>query len=138
MAMYQFVYVSREVMRFTDEQLQDLLKVSRRKNSACQVTGLLLYVSGNFIQLLEGAREDVLATRDRIAADTRHRGMNTLLDGPCEKRDFQDWSMGFEKVGGSEADKLPGYSDFLTQTAGESAQGSAALRLLEFFRKLSG
>ena len=135
--MYQFVYVSSEVIRFTDEQLNELLAVSRRKNSACGVTGLLLYIHGNFIQLLEGAREDVLATCARIAADPRHRGMNTLLEGPCEKRVFADWSMGFKKVEGPEAEKLPGYSYFLSESDEESTRGPASLQLLEFFRKMN-
>jgi hypothetical protein len=135
--MYQYVYVSSEAYRFTDAQLRDLLEVSRRKNDACAVTGLLLYLSGNFIQLLEGAKEDVLATRDRIAADNRHRGMNTVLEGPCEKRDFQDWSMGFERLESPEAETLPGYSDFLSTPAGDSRHQSAALRLLEFFKRIA-
>jgi hypothetical protein len=135
--MYQYVYVSSEVYKFTDAQLKDLLEVSRRKNNACGVTGLLLYLSGNFIQLLEGAKEDVLATRTRIAADTRHRGMNTLLEGPCEKRDFQDWSMGFERLESPEAEKLPGYSGFLAKDPDPAAHDSAALRLLEFFKKIA-
>ena len=134
--MYQYVYVSSETNRFTDDQLTELLKVSRRKNSACDVTGLLLYVSGNFIQLLEGEKEHVLATRTRIEADPRHRGMNTLLEGACEKRDFQDWSMGFKKVDGS--DKLPGSSDFLAKNIDQTAQRSGALQLLEFFKELNG
>ena len=135
--MYQFVYVSSETNRFTDAQLKELLEVSRRKNNACGVTGLLLYVSGNFIQLLEGAKEDVLATCARIAEDPRHRGMNTLLEGACERRDFEDWSMGFEKVEGAEAGKLPGYSDFLARKTDQAAERSSALRLLEFFKELN-
>jgi Sensors of blue-light using FAD len=134
---YQIVYKSSEFNRFTDEQLKDLLKVSRDKNDACQVTGLLLYANGNFIQLLEGAKEDVVATYARIVADQRHRGVTKLLEGPCEKRDFADWSMGFKKVEGSEAEKMPGYSDFLMKGADESAQRSAALKLLEFFKKMT-
>jgi len=100
--MYQYVYVSAEAYRFTDAQLKDLLAVSRRKNSACSVTGLLLY-----------------------------------LKGPCEKRDFQDWSMGFERLEGPEAETLPGYSDFLSTPAGDAAHQSAALRLLEFFKRIA-
>jgi len=135
--MYQYVYVSSEAYRFTEMQLLNLLNVSRRKNTACGVTGLLLYLSGNFIQLLEGAKEDVLATRARIATDNRHRGMNTVLEGPCEKRDFQDWSMGFERLEGPEAETLPGYSDFLSKDADDSVHQSAALQLLEFFKRIA-
>jgi hypothetical protein len=51
---YQYVYVSSEVFKFSDVQLMTLMENSRRRNLACDVTGLLLYLSGNFIQLLEG------------------------------------------------------------------------------------
>jgi hypothetical protein len=134
---YQFVYVSSEVITFTEERLAHLLEMSRRKNSECGITGLLLYVNGNFIQLLEGAKEDVLATASRIRADNRHRGMNTLLDAECEKRDFGNWSMGFKRLEGLEAETLPGYNDFLSQEADKSAQHSAALQILEFFKEIT-
>jgi hypothetical protein len=134
--MYQFVYVSSSVNLFSDAQLADLLDVSRRRNAACDVTGLLIYINGNFIQLLEGAWEDVAATRARIETDPRHRGIITLLEGECDGRDFKDWSMAFKKLDGPTATDLPGYSDFLHRDTDESAQRSAALRLLQFFREL--
>lgn len=135
--MHQLVYVSSAVRPFHDAQLTELLDTSRRLNEACHVTGLLLYVRGNFIQLLEGAQADVVATFARIQKDPRHRGLITLMDGACEKRDFPSWSMGFEKVEGSTAEQLPGYSDFLSTGADKDVQSSAALRLLEFFRELN-
>jgi hypothetical protein len=135
--MYQFVYVSSAVSPFTDELLNALLDVSRRRNSACNVTGLLLYANGNFIQLLEGEHVDVLATRARIEADQRHRGMVVLLEGPCAQRDFADWSMAFRKVDGPEAEKLLGFSTFFAQKADPAAQRSAAVRMLEFFKELN-
>jgi hypothetical protein len=134
--MYQFVYVSSAVNLFSDSQLADLLDASRRRNASCGVTGLLVYLNGNFIQLLEGAREDVAATRVRIETDPRHRGMITLLEGDCDGRDFENWSMAFEKLDDPTAAELPGYSDFLRRDTDESAHHSAALRLLQFFREL--
>lgn len=135
--MHQLVYVSSAVRPFHDAQLTELLEVSRRLNEASQLTGLLLYVRGNFIQLLEGPQKEVTATFARIQKDTRHRGLITLLDDVCEKREFPNWSMGFEKVEGSTADQLPGYSDFLDTGADKATQCSAALRLLDFFRELN-
>jgi hypothetical protein len=134
---YQFVYVSSEVITFTEERLQKLLEISRRKNSECGVTGLLLYVNGNFIQLLEGAKKDVLVTISRIRADNRHRGMNTLLDAECEKRDFENWSMGFKRVDGLEAETFSGYSEFLSRDNDPSAQASAARQMLAFFKEIT-
>jgi hypothetical protein len=135
--MYHLVYVSSAINVFTDQQLGELLEVSRRKNIACAVTGLLLYISGNFIQLLEGEQADVTSTLARIKQDPRHRGIITLLNEDCEKRDCADWSMGFEKVDGPDAKELPGYSDFLQQDTDESSRHSAALRLLEFFKTVN-
>ncbi len=136
--MYQYLYVSSAVELFSEAQLSDLLKTSRARNEASGLTGLLLYVRGSFIQLLEGEREAVDATRTRIAADPRHRGMITLLEGDCAQRDFPDWAMGFQRVNEAQAAQLPGYSDFLRQSADPAATQSAARKLLEFFKELNG
>jgi hypothetical protein len=134
---FQFVYVSSAIVLFTDHDLQGLLEVSRRRNAESGLTGLLLYVNGNFIQLLEGEKEAVFATRDRIASDSRHRGMIVLLEDFSEKRDFPDWSMGFEALDPMAAADLPGLSDFLRGKVGAEVRNSSALRLLEFFRDLN-
>lgn len=134
--MFQFVYVSSEVIRFTDEKLRDLLEVSRRRNSAAGLTGLLLYANGSFIQLLEGPQEEVLATRARIEKDPRHSSLVVLLEGPCETRDFEDWSMGFRRVAKDEEAVIPGFRAFFAET-GHAEKRSAALRMLEFFRELN-
>lgn len=118
-------------------QLKHLLEVSRSRNSASGVTGLLLYANGNFIQLLEGEKEDVLATRARIEEDPRHRGLVVLLEGPCEKRDFQDWSMDFRKVNKADGDMIPGFRSFFAEKSDLSEKRSAAVRMLEFFRELN-
>jgi hypothetical protein len=136
--MYQYLYVSSAVELFSESQLQELLEVSRARNLSSGVTGVLLYVRGNFIQLLEGEQADVEATRARIAADPRHRGLITLLEGDCDRRDFPDWSMGFPCLNEAQAAQLPGYSDFLTTSAGRDASQSGARKLLDFFRELNG
>jgi hypothetical protein len=133
--MYHLLYVSSAVNLFSDRQLEELLEVSRTNNSSRGVTGLLLYVGGNFIQMLEGEKEVVLATHMRIANDPRHRGLITLLQGDCAKREFHDWSMGFKKVDGPEAAQAPGYSDFLNKGPDPTEQRSAAIKLFEYFRQ---
>jgi hypothetical protein len=132
--MYQLVYVSSAANLFSEEQLKDLLDVSRRNNSGRGVTGLLLYLGGNFIQALEGEELDVMQTHLRIARDTRHRGLITLLQGTVEKRNFPDWSMGF-KILDPDTNKPPGYNGFLNEKGDPNKQRASALRLLEHFSK---
>jgi hypothetical protein len=135
--MFQYVYVSSAVKAMSDRELADLLEVSRRKNLEADLTGLLLYLHGGFIQLLEGEKDDVLATVARIDQDPRHRGIIVLLEAECKKRDFADWSMGFQKLEGPETARMPGYSDFLAQPSDPGTQRSGALRLLEFFKEIN-
>lgn len=135
--MHQLVYISSASRKFTAPQLVELLELSRERNLACGVTGLLLFINGNFIQLLEGEKEAVHATFARIQADERHRGVNTLWDAPCEHRDFPDWTMGFETLEGPSATGIPGYSDFLSKETKQSEKDSAALQLLSFFKRVA-
>ena len=54
--MFYTVYVSSAVDLFSDEELLKLLDVSRKNNQALDVTGMLLYKGGNFMQFLEGEK----------------------------------------------------------------------------------
>jgi hypothetical protein len=101
------------------------------------VTGLLLYMDGNFIQALEGEKEEVLSTHERIANDPRHRGLITLLQGDIEKRDFGDWSMGFRSLDKDSGPALDGYNDFLARSSDPNEQRNATLKLLENFKSIN-
>ena len=65
MALRSIIYVSSATELFTSETLRDLLAVSRRNNAARGISGILLYWDGNFLQYLEGPREqlDLLMTK---------------------------------------------------------------------------
>ena len=91
----QLVYVSSAVEPFSDDELVDILRVSRRNNTAVGVTGALLYAGGNIMQVLEGPTEAVDSVYARVERDARHRGAIVLLDRPTDDRMFADWSMGF-------------------------------------------
>jgi hypothetical protein len=86
-------------------------------NAKIGVTGMLLYKDGNFMQLIEGPGEPVRALHAKISIDPRHRGLMTLLQGHQEKREFQDWAMGFQSLDVVGLRQLPGYSDILNVPA---------------------
>jgi hypothetical protein len=110
---YSLVYVSSAVELFTNDELEALLDKSRKNNHARDVTGMLLYKDGNFMQFLEGPRENVTALSEKIGADPRHRGMMVLLEEEKPERQFSEWSMGFKKYKSGEKIEIPGYTDFL-------------------------
>ena len=109
--MKRMIYCSQSVRDVTPDELVALLTVSRRNNESVGVSGMLLYCSQSFLQMLEGEPAAVHVTYDRIAADDRHNNVRLLLDADVPSRMFPDWSMGFEHVDEDElALDLPAYT----------------------------
>jgi hypothetical protein len=137
--MFFLVYVSSAVTLFPEKELIDLLEISRCNNRALGVTGMLLYKDGNFMQFLEGPKENVLSLMEKIKKDPRHRGVITLMQQEHEEREFPEWAMGFKKMDSGTLPKIPGYSDFLDLPLTSEQfllQPTKSLRLLLNFKNI--
>jgi hypothetical protein len=95
--MRQLLYVSNTTQGVSVEVLEQILAVSRRNNRAVSITGVLLFLDGGFLQVLEGEEAAVRTTFVRICADTRHWNLHTLFDRDAP-RAFKAWSMGFRHI----------------------------------------
>lgn len=132
----QFVYVSTATQLMDRDQLTELLVVSRRNNETADVTGIMLYVEGAFMQALEGAEAMIDATMARIQRDPRHAGITTLADHPVEAREFGDWAMALAELTRAEAQNISGMSDFLQLPAAELKRDLSPVQcLLEGFKR---
>jgi hypothetical protein len=134
----QLLYVSNTSRDTPQPVLDDILAVARRNNPALGVTGMLLYVDGGFLQVLEGAGEVLEKLYAKIAADKRHWNAQILLKRRSP-RAFGDWSMGFHRPSPSEQRELFQISN--GAIAGHLADGDqpVLLRLMEnFYRIQSG
>lgn len=131
--MYQLLYVSKETSPLSDEDLESILKVSRQNNNRDQITGFLAYLpNGAIIQILEGEKEVVLRTYDRIAKDTRHTKATTVFEHESDERQFLEWSMGFRKMSESEAKAVPGFIDLRDgKTLARLGDGPTVITLLK-------
>jgi hypothetical protein len=94
---HQLLYVSNTTRDADPAMLEDILAASRRNNPPLGITGMLLYVDGGFLQVLEGREETLSALLNKIAADKRHWNTQVLLKRTAEPV-FRDWSMGFHRV----------------------------------------
>jgi hypothetical protein len=92
----QVTYVSSAAHAFSAEELLQLLAKARACNAALGITGMLIYLEGNFLQIVEGESTAVHALCRKIADDPRHRGMLTLMTRSIARRAFSEWSMGFK------------------------------------------
>src|SRR5208282_515145 len=111
--MFSLVYVSSATKPFSKSELLELLEKSRKNNTSLEISGMLLYKDGNFMQVLEGEEQLVRSLYTKISADPRHKGTLALLQSVEEKRQFADWSMGFRDLNSPEVAATPGFNDFL-------------------------
>jgi hypothetical protein len=106
-------YLSSAVDLWSDEDLAQLLRRARANNEKIQVTGMLLYSGGNFIQTLEGPDEAVDRLMTKVEADPRHTGVLVVRRDQVTDRLFSGWSMGFRHVTPDRAAEIPGFTDYL-------------------------
>ncbi len=55
----QIVYISKATTGLERKDVEDILESARDKNQGLDITGFLLFNGKSFVQLLEGAPEDV-------------------------------------------------------------------------------
>lgn len=133
----QLIYTSVAMRPMQPADLEAILSTSLEFNSRHGITGLLVYFStaGEFIQLLEGAREAVLSLyNDRIKQDPRHRNVQTFYLDRAESRICPDWSMSFRvEEDGALRKRLP-VSDFVDGGALTGEETAMAHRLMIAYR----
>jgi hypothetical protein len=137
MGLINLVYVSLSQGDMTDDELKDILKVAREHNGGKNITGMLLYRDGYFIQALEGEAADVDALYAKIQKDPRHHHVLTVFRNTIEKRIFDNWAMGFNHIEEIDPDKMPGFTDFMEKQNDHKffmAHPGRAVQLLEHFR----
>jgi hypothetical protein len=143
--LYRLLYCSRNVIAHSlpadtpidmEHELRAILEASRKHNQANHVTGALLFTASGFAQVLEGYREPVERTFDRISADPRHADVSVLAFTPTERRSFPNWPMAFcgdLRPGHPDrkADPLAHLMSEATVTGERATTGGDLLRLLE-------
>jgi len=93
--LHRLIYVSAARVEMSPEELDNVLAVARRNNTAADVTGLLLYHDGSFFQVLEGPKDAVTRIFSTIERDHRHARVIVLQTKTAETRAFPNWSMGY-------------------------------------------
>ncbi|RDC60638.1 Photoactivated adenylate cyclase subunit alpha [Alteripontixanthobacter maritimus] len=76
-----------------ESSVRRLAQASAARNSAKGLTGVMLFVQGQFIQVLEGPGEALEEIFERICGDFRHRQVNLIDLGAVPTRIFSEWGM---------------------------------------------
>jgi hypothetical protein len=105
-------YVSVAAKPMSDEDVAKILTRARANNGRGGITGALLYHGGRFIQILEGADDQVRALFESIASDPQHRSVQKVREKTIGERQFPEWTMGFRDLTDASVKQLDGFEDF--------------------------
>ena len=97
--LYRLIYTSRNLLPGDEDEqaaaVAGILALSKRNNARVGVTGALVFSAGSFAQVLEGSRQAVETTFERIQRDPRHSDVSVLQCEAVAARGFSNWSMAF-------------------------------------------
>ena len=137
--MKRIIYCSQASYDLAPQELVTLLEISRRNNEAVGLSGMLLYSSQSFLQLLEGDPATLATTYARIEVDDRHVNLRLLLEADVAAPLFPDWTMGFEHIDDEDlADELDGFTpatDYPLVNPDLITNAGVALTLLQLYAK---
>jgi len=89
------VYVSSAVKLLSSEEIEYLLTRARERNEEYGITGVLLYIGGNFMQYIEGPADNLEVIYKIIREDKQHTGIILVTRETIKEREFSDWSMAY-------------------------------------------
>ena len=130
-ALISLIYASRSTECFHEHEIPDLLQQARIANAKHEITGMLLYIGGSFLQVLEGQPEMVDAVFSRILRDNRHTQLTLIARESIPERAFEGWTMVHKTLDLIEAGELIGDIDyFMSPTWLTQLDPSRAKKLL--------
>ncbi len=114
-SLIHLIYCSAAIRPMDSEDLGILLKNARKHNSENNITGILLYVEGSFLQVLEGDASKVDRLFREISNDKRHDSITLIIREPIAERSFGDWTMGYADVSPEQLDQIVGINDYFAR-----------------------
>ncbi len=92
--MKRLTYISKFSHPLSQEEIEDIGRVSNNNNQKDNITGVLMCLGGLFFQILEGDEDNIDRVYKKILQDNRHTEILCLkTEDKIQERLFPDWSM---------------------------------------------
>jgi len=111
MPLVHCIYASSAVHELNNVELAKLVVAARAKNKSLGITGILVYMSGRFFQILEGESATVRSLYDTIVKDPRHAHVTQIVFESIARRSFEGWSMGIADFSGNKLKQIQALTD---------------------------
>ncbi|MEK9685570.1 MAG: BLUF domain-containing protein [Rhodospirillaceae bacterium] len=133
----QLMYLSSAKPELKQSDLDGIIEASRRNNPSMDITGLLIYADGIFIQVLEGPSEAVHTLYEKIRDDRRHQDVAIIAEYLDQERLFPNWSMAFIQPSFDEITKISNTVEMLNRDDVISMLSGDKSRASDFLRKFA-
>ncbi|QDZ41031.1 BLUF domain-containing protein [Euhalothece natronophila Z-M001] len=137
MVLCRLIYVSEAVAGLAYPDLKDIMEKSEKNNTPIGVSGMLSYRNNKFLQVLEGERQAVSGTYEKILKDERHYKSQLIEFTEIDYRLFTNWSMKVVQMGEQFPKKVKelsmkysGYNEF-------DPRAMTSYQCLEFIKELA-
>lgn len=91
----QLVYISQITSTglSSPSTLNDISEIAVEHNRADNITGILCYGNGYFLQCVEGSEQALTNLKNRLVIDDRHKELQILDFSEITERRFSNWSL---------------------------------------------
>lgn len=110
--LHRIIYLSSGQKDLTLLDVNVILKNAKAYNKSKNITGVLLYLDKNFIQVLEGTKDDVINLYEKIQLDNRHKNIIKVIEDTINRRQFEEWDMGFSELNSDELKNIKEFDQF--------------------------
>ena len=107
-SLIQVIYLGGGEPSLREYEIATLLKQARIANRKHDVSGMLLYVGGYFLQSFEGEPRMIDAVCGSLFRDKPRMWVKRLVQESITERQFPEWTMGFATIDTDEAGQLLG------------------------------
>lgn len=90
----RLIYVSTAAQGIALPEVRHIVARAQIRNRQLDVTGMLLFMQGEFVQVLEGRRAMLDQVVQYISGDPRHHGIQLIERRRVSTRRFDRWHMG--------------------------------------------
>ena len=114
--MKRIIYASAADPNIDEPALDDILEQARTHHAGREITGILLFGNGVFIQVLEGEDDIVDRLAMHIEQDPRHSNFDILYEDHIERRAFGAWDMAYKVL---DQDSIAFLNGAMAKSSGE-------------------
>lgn len=137
MVLCRLIYGSTARADLAYPELKDIMEKSEKNNTPVGISGMLCFGNEKFLQILEGERQVISATYERILQDERHYNSQIIEFIEIESRLFTQWSMKVVQMGEQFPKKVKELSMKYSGFPDFNPTEMTSKQCLEFMKELS-